>query len=178
MDYFTEQDCIRAKAQKQKFLFIYFIVLAVYIAISVVLLVFYLKLPYKSPKISTVKWIHYPITGLFVVFSFLFIGIPIRRAKNYYNIGATMLFGRKDTSQGAFFKYDNSPQFKDGISFTTLIFIEWNETKKEYFERKILLFEDKPIPEFKENEIVKYTTQSNILLSYESLEDDEVSEEN
>ena len=58
---------------------------------------------------------------------------------------------------------------KDGVDMKSLIFIEWNKYKNDYFERKVLVFYEKPFPEFAEKATVRYVTQGNVLISYEIL---------
>ena len=41
--------------------------------------------------------------------------------------------------------------------------------KNDFFERKVLVFDEKPFPELEENQNVKYVTQGNVLISYEIL---------
>lgn len=169
MEYFKEQFCIDSRKQKNKYLTIYLIVVALYLIASIIILVEFIRLPYGSPKISTIKWIQHSISAVFIIFSFLFLGIPYKRASKYYKLSLEILFGRKETSEGAFYKYDNTLQYNQGVDFTTLVFVEWNQSKKDYFERKVLVFTDQPLPEFAENDIVEYVTHSNILVSYKIL---------
>ncbi len=49
----------------------------------------------------------------------------------------------------------------------SLVFLEWNKYKNEYFERKVLIFYENSFPEFEEKITYRYVTQSNVLVSYE-----------
>ena len=169
IDYFVEQDFLDAKKQRKKVLSIYFIVLAVYLIISVGLFIWYRTLPYLSPTITTVKLIHYPLTAIMTVFSFIYLGVPFKRVNRYYQLTKNMITGLKETSTGSFFEYDETLQDKDGVDFKSLVFIEWNKYKNDFFERKVLVFDEKPFPELKENQNVKYVTQGNVLVKYEIL---------
>jgi len=169
-NYFVEQDYIKARQQRKKVLLGYFIVLFVYIAISAGMFAWYLTLPYASPTIGTVKLIQYPVSGVFVIFSFIYLGIPFKRVNRYYRMTYNLLTGIKETTTGSFFEYDETLQDKDGVDFKSLIFLEWNKYKKDFFERKVLVFDERPFPEFKENTNVRYVTQGNVLISYEILD--------
>ncbi|MBR5899939.1 MAG: hypothetical protein IKZ38_00935, partial [Clostridia bacterium] len=70
----------------------------------------------------------------------------------------------------SFFEYDETLQFKDGVDFKSLIFIEWNKYKNSYFERKVMVFYERDFPEIQPNSMVKYVVQANILISYEYLD--------
>ena len=80
-----------------------------------------------------------------------------------------MATGLRETSTGSFFEFDEKIQDKDGVDFKSLIFLEWNKYKKEFFERKVLVFYEKPFPEIPLEANVTYVTQGNVLVSYEIL---------
>lgn len=173
-EYYTDADLTAAKKQRKKTLIIYFIVLAVYIAASVAFFIYYRTLPYKgykdtAHKISVIKWAHYSLTAVFVVFSFTYLGIVFKRVNRYYKMCVHMSTGIRETSTGSFLEYDENIQDKDGVDFKSLIFIEWNKYKKDFFERKVLVFYEKPFPEIPTEANVSYVTQGNVLISYEIL---------
>ena len=143
--------------------------LGVFIAVSVGLLVWYLTLPYRSPKIATVKIIQYAITFVFTAFSFIYLGIKFKRVNRYYHLLYNLETGIRETSTASFFEYDEDLQEKDGVDFKALIFLEWNKYKKDFYERKVLVFYEKEFPKFNENDNVRFITQGNVLISYEIL---------
>ena len=169
IDYFTVEELEKAKKQKKRNLTAYLIVLAAYVCISAAMYIIYFGLPYKSPRITTIKWIHYSLTAVFVVFSVVFLGIVYKRVRRYYKQCYNMQTGLKETSTGNFLEYDEEIQDKDGVDFKSLVFIEWNKYKKDFFERKVLVFYEKPFPEIPEKANVRYITQGNVLISYEIL---------
>ena len=85
----------------------------------------------------------------------------------YYKITLYLKTGLRETSTGSFFEYDETLQDKDGVDFKSLVFLEWNKYKNDFFERKVLVFDELPFPEFTENQNVRYITQGNVLVSYE-----------
>jgi hypothetical protein len=90
-----------------------------------------------------------------------------RRVNRYYRLTHNLNTGLRETSIGSFFEYDESIQDKDGVDCKSLIFVEWNKYKNDFYERKVLVLYEKPFPEFKEKQTVKYVTQGNVLISYE-----------
>ena len=168
-EYFVEKDYYEAMKQKKRVWRIYLCIAALYLVLSVGLFLWYRTLPYMSPKINTVKFIHYSITVVMTIFSFIYIGIYYKRVNRFYKLSYNLLTGLKETSTGSFLEYDETLQDKDGVDFKSLIFIEWNKYKKDFYERKVLVFDERPFPEFKENQNVKYVTQGNVLISYEIL---------
>ena len=57
------------------------------------------------------------------------------------------------------------------MEFKSLVFIEWNKYKNDYYERDVLVFNERPFPEIPENAMVKFETQGNVLIWYEILEE-------
>ncbi len=174
--YFQESFFTEAQKQRKRVLIWFYVVISVYALISVGLFLWYRTLPYKSPIITTVKFIHYSLSALFVVFVFLYMGIPFRRVNRYYRLTHNICVGIRETSTGSFLEYDEGLQVKDGVDFKSLVFIEWNKYKKDFFERKVLVFYQEEFPEFKEGQNVRYVTQGNVLVEYLIL--DEQSAEN
>lgn len=168
--YFEEQELEQAKKQKKKSFIIYLIFLGIYLVFSAVMFVMYFNLPYKSRDIAKLKLLHYFITGVFTIFSFIYLGIKHKRVRRYYKLCNNLATGLRETSVGSFFEYDNSLQDKDGVDMKSLVFIEWNKYKNDYFERKVLVLYDKPFPEIQEKANVKYITQGNVLCEYEIID--------
>ena len=169
IQFFDENEFISARKQKWRVLIVYFIILAIYAVISTGMFLWFRTLPYKSKEITKVKIIHHLITVVFVIFSFIFLGIKYKRVKNYFDMNLNMKTGMKETFTGSFFEYDESVQQKDGADFKALIFLEWNKYKEDFYERKVLVPYEKEFPKFEENQNVKYVTQGNVLYSYEIL---------
>lgn len=173
INYYNEEEFIKAKKQRKNTLIILFIVLGVYLAFSIGMVLWYLTLPYQDPKITVVKVIHHTVSVLVAIFAFVYLGIPYKRVNKYYKMNENLIFGLKETSVGSFLRYDENVQDKDGVDFKALIFLEWNKYKKDFFERKVLVFYEKPFPELKEKQNVKFVTQGNVLIKYEILQDED-----
>lgn len=174
IEYYNDAELQSAKKQKKKTLIIYFITLGIYLLISVACFIYYRTLPYSgygdtAGKITVLKAIHYGITALFLIHTFVYLGIIFKRVNRYFKLCRNMSTGLKEQSTGSFFEYDEKIQDKDGVDFKALVFIEWNKYKKDFFERKVLVFYEKPFPEIPVQANVSYITQGNILVSYEIL---------
>lgn len=169
IEYFHFEEIEKVKKQKKITLAIYFIALALYVIASGIIFWWYLTLPYKSSSITLVRVSEYSISGVFVIFSFIYLGIVYKRVKKYYKLCSHFKDGIKEVYTGSFFEYDETIQVKDGVDFKALIFIEWNKYKNDFFERKVLVFNEKPFPVIEEKANVRYVTQGNVLLKYEIL---------
>ncbi len=170
IDYYVKEDLEKVKKQRNNTLTFYLITLGIFVFLCVGFILWYLTLPYMSPTISTLKWIHYPIIGVFIIYSFIFLGVKFKRVNKFYHLVLNLETGLRETSTGSFFEYDETIQDKDGVDFKSLIFLEWNKYKKDFYERKVLVFDEREFPKFNENDNVRYVTQGNVLISYEIIE--------
>ncbi len=171
-EYFVESDFLEVKAQRKRVLITYFIVLGAYLLVSIANFIWYKTLPYKSSKILLVKIIEFATTIVMVIFSLIYFGIKYKRVNRFYRTGNHLLTALKETSTGSFLRYDETIQDRDGVDCKSLIFLEWNKYKKDFFERKVLVFNEWDFPEIPENANVRYVTQGNVLVSYEILDYD------
>ena len=146
MEYFNEGQLEITKKQRKKLLTVYLIIVGIFVLASIGFVTWRALLPYKSTDINIIKAIHYPLTAIFVIFSFVFMGIPFKRTNKFYKLCVNLKEGQRETSTGSFFEYDGELQIKDGVEMKALIFLEWNKYKNDFFERKVLVFYEKPFP--------------------------------
>lgn len=172
-NYFEKEILDQAKDQRKKTLIIYYLILAMYIAMSVVVMVRYLRLPYGSPKIGALKAVEFVLTFIMTVFSFIYLGIKYKRVNKFYTMCKNITVGIKEEYTANFFEYDESLNTKDGVDVKALVFLQWNKFKNDYFERKVWVFYEKPFPEFKQNDTVRFITQGNVLVSYEIIDEED-----
>lgn len=177
IEYFTEKDFQLAKKQRKKVLGWYYGILGAFVSATLGLFLYYLTLPYNAPAISTIKMIQHVLSGLFVIFSFLYLGIVYKRTNKYFRVTRNLMEGLKETSTASFFEYKDQVTIKDGVEFKSLVFIEWNKYKKDYYERNVLVFFEKPFPQIPEKAMVEFVTQGNVLIKYQILEEVEEEQE-
>ncbi len=168
--YYERELLEKARKQKRNALIALFAVIGVYLIFTVGIFFWYTTLPYQSPTITTVKLIHYPVTAVMVVFLVIFIQIKIRRVSKFLTKCIDIETGLTETSFGSFIEFSDKLQTKDGVDFKWVIFLEYNEKKKNFFERKVLVFYELDFPNLKEGDNVRYVTQGNVLKEYEIVE--------
>jgi hypothetical protein len=169
IDFFKEEELEVVKKQRKKVINWYIAIGVIYLVASIAIILWYSTLPYESPTITWVKVIHYSLSAIFVIFSFIYLGIVFKRVNKYFKLMVNMSTGIRETSTGSFIEYSESIQDKDGVDMKALIFLEWNKYKNDFFERKVLIPHEKDFPELTENVNARYITQSNVLISYEIL---------
>ncbi len=170
--YFKLEEYNEAKKERNKVLFVYFACLFVYLLISGALIGYYMTLPYKASEITLVKAIHYTITGIFIIFSVIYLGIKYKITKNYYKRCLEMATSRGEQYEGNLIEFNCENVDRDGVESKTMIFLEWNKFKNEFFERKVYVPFNKEFPLINENDTVKYITQANFLVAYEIIKID------
>lgn len=169
VEYFNKDFFLKAQAQRKKTLIIFYIIVGFYLLVSMGLFFWFTTLPYADKTISVIKLIHHVFTGLCVIFGAIYLGIVYKRVNRYYRMTAKMVAGIKETYTGSFLEYDETVINKDGVDVKSLIFVEWNKFKNDFFERKVYVFNELPFPEIEVGKNVKYVTQGNLLISFEIL---------
>ncbi len=167
MLYFSQEELNKVKNQRKKHLIIYYSSLVVFVIFTLGNMLWYCSLPYKSPTITTVQALQYVVSALFVVYTFLYLGIIYRRVNKYLKVLVDLEKNKKEIYSGSFIGYDESIHEHNGVDLKTLTFLEWNKYKKEYFERNVWVFYEREFPKLEENQVYNYKTQSNILYEYE-----------
>ena len=102
---------------------------------------------------------------------FFIFSIKYKRVASYVKMLIDMQMGIKAEGVNTYVRTDSSIIKKDGVDFIGLIVLDWSDKKQEYFERRILLDLEKPIPDFKPGDMVKHVTHANILMAYELASD-------
>ena len=64
-------------------------------------------------------------------------------------------------------------QTKDGVDCKSIMLVEWNKYKKDFFEREVLVFYEKPFPEIPQDATIEFVTQGNFLISYQILDEEQ-----
>ncbi len=177
MEYYNEAELLSVKKQRNKLLVWYIVILAIYAFASVGIFVWYKLLPYGSNQTTIIRLIEYPLTFVFVLFSFIYLGIPYSRANKYYKLCVRLQTGKRETFEGEFTGYDGEKNIKDGVDVKSLLFEEYNEYKKSDFERKVLVFYEKPFPELEKGARYKFITQGNVMIEYEKIDSESKAKE-
>ncbi len=168
--YASKNDYYQAKAQRKKTLTIFFIMIGVYILASAIILTIYLLQPYNSPKLQTLEIIEYVLTAVAVFVFLMFFHIPYKRVNKYFLFCKILVVGLKERSEVNFLEFDDKLREKEGVDCKSLVCLEWNKYKDEYFERRILVFYEKEFPPIPAGARLSVVTTSNFLVEYEIIE--------
>lgn len=179
---YKQSDYENAFNLKKKLLIFYFIGLSVFLIGAIVFFILYLSLPYAStPEIEAkgtlYMIINCVITGIAVILSFIYLGIPYKRAKAYFTLLDDFRIGQKVKNQGTFLQNDISVTEINGVDFHSMIILEWSEKTQTFMKRHVLVDKEKPLPELKNGDIINYITHANVLLAYALKSEEDVFEE-
>ena len=158
---YTESDYENALKLKRRLFYIYLAIIGVGLVACVTFFIFFLELPYLStPELTAKKNLYLAlvcvITGVEIIFSFVYLGIPYKRAKYYFRLLEDVKTGQKIMNESTFLQNEG--------------YI--NEVGNVDFHDK-----EKPMPNLKNGDIIKYVTYSNVLLSYGLKSEEDVFEE-
>jgi hypothetical protein len=87
--------------------------------------------------------------------------------KKFYKALNNVKIGIREEYVAEFIGCDETLQTKEGVEYKCLLFKEWNKYKKDFYERKVLVFYELPFPVIETGKKVKFITQANLLVEYE-----------
>lgn len=166
-DVYSDDDLFSARRQYKTIMFVYVLIAAAYAAFVAAAIIYYISLPYKDSAQTTVKVVFGIVTALFVLFSYPYLGIKMRRIKAYCRLLGGISAGIKGTDT-AYFSHIDDWDVYDKVDVNVLVFKKWNGKKRVWDERKLYIDAEKDVPEFKENEEVQVVTFGNVIIQYRS----------
>lgn len=173
MQIYTREDQENAYVQKKAYLTMFLVSTGFYAVATIILLVLYILLPYEDPTQNIYSWIIYLISTVYILFSFLFMGIKYKRAKDYCRFMKGIDIDLKGTWEGEFCGFYEGT-VKDGVDVDICIIRNWNKKKQVFDEHHFHIDREKPIPPFDFGDIVKITTLGSIIIEYEILKKGEI----
>ena len=179
---YSESDYLNAYKLKKKLLTVYFCCIGFLLAAVGVFFALYLRLPYASTdeiarQGNVYKLINISVTAVGIVFSFIYLGIPYKRAKAYFKLLDDIKTGQKVKNVSTFIQNDESISEVSNVDFHTMVVLEWSDKTQEFMRRHVLVDKEKPMPNLKNGDIITYITHANVLLAYGYKSDDDVFEE-
>ena len=167
IEIYSEQDYISAKKARDKFLTIFFTILAILFAINLTVFIIYTQQEYKTPYKTPMIAFNIVTDAIFTIIYYVLFAIKYKRLASYLKLLRDIHFGNKETNVNTVARIDSSLKTKDGVDFISLVVLVWSDKKNEFYERHILLDVEKPIPELKKGDSVRHVTHGNVLISYE-----------
>ncbi len=180
---YKQSDYDDALKLKKKLLKIYFICIGALLVPMGVLFGLYLSLPFASTsKIKSLGNLYLVlnciITAIGVIFSFIYLGIPYKRAKAYFKMLDDIKVGQKVKNVSTFLQNDMSVTEVGNVDFHVMVVLEWSDKTQEFMRRHVLVDKEKQMPNLKNGDIISYVTHANVLLSYGYKNEEDVFGEN
>ena len=160
----------KERVAKKKIFRIWLILLGFVLAVDIACIIVHALLPYKSPLAIYPKIVAMGLSCLFGVLSYPFLAVKYRRIRSYVKMLGFLFIGLKEGSVGEFIGFNDTVEVKESVDFYTMTTYEYNESKQEYFIRKVLIDKEKEKPKLNPCDMVHYITQGNILMNYEIIE--------
>ncbi len=166
---YNDADYLAAYKQKKKYFHIFLGITAVYLAFCVAWLIYFISLPYVASKFWP-KACVYVASALYSVFVFIFMAIKYSRVSRYCKMLGYVSEGLKMEETNYFYRFREKSLQKDNIDVSACVFETYSRKKQEWLEREVYHDVEKDLPDFGEGDLVRYISQSNILIQYEILE--------
>lgn len=167
---YSDADLFSAYKQKNRVLGVFWSVTLVYAIVAISMLIYHISLPYASELDGIPKAVTYVCSAVYVVFVFPFMAIKYSRVRKYVTMLSFLSTGLKMTETNYFYTFRQQTLQKDNIDVLSCIFATWSKKKEEWMEREIYADVEKARPDFGGGDLVRYVTQSNILVQYEVLQ--------
>ena len=167
---YNDADLLTAYKQKNKIVLTFWGITLAYLAACIAMVVYHASLPYGSKEDAIPQTIAYVLSALYVIFSFPFMSIKYSRSNKYLKMLSFLSEGLKMSETNYFYTFREQKLQKDNIDVLSCIFAVWSKKKEEWLEREVYADVEKEQPDFGEGDLIRYVTQSNILVQYEILQ--------
>ena len=167
---YNDADLLSAYKQKNKTLLVFWGITLVYLAVCIAMLVFHISLPYASDLDVIPQAVTYVLSAVYVIIIFPFMVIKYHRVRKYLTMLSFLSKGLKMTETNYFYTFREQTLQKDNIDVLSCVFATWSKKKEEWMEREVYADVEKPKPDIDSGDLVRYVTQSNILVQYEVLQ--------
>ena len=167
---YNDADLLAAYKQKNRILCVFWAITLAYLAVCIAMLVYHISLPYGAKEDAIPQAIAYTASALYIIFIFPFMSIKYSRSRKYLTMLSFLSAGLKMTETHYFYTFREQKLQKDNIDVLSCIFATWSKKREEWLEREVYSDVEKPKPEIGEGDLVRYVTQSNILVQYEILQ--------
>ena len=167
---YTDADYLAVYKQKKRIFGVFLGITAVYLAICIAFLLYFMSLPYNDPGQTWPKICVYALSVLYMVFAFPYLGIKYSRCKRYYKMLTYVSIGLKNEEKNHFYCFEERTLQKDNIDVVSCVFETWNKKKQEWMDRETYCDCEKALPPFESGDYVQYIVQSNFVIQYTILQ--------
>lgn len=159
-------DLLEAMQQRRRLLAGFLGATAFFVAALIVCVVFYCFLPYNDPRGVWIIVATSVLTGLYIIFSFPYMGISFKRSSAYCKMLKYLSVGLKEYAALPFDHIEDWTT-KDGVDVNVATFTVKNHKRDETMTRQIYIDGEKDFPAFEEGKTVRMISQGNLLIAYE-----------
>lgn len=165
---YNDADLWNAFMQRRRILSVFFAVTgAVFLALAG-FVTYYIMLPYNDPNATWVTVVSCVLVGLYIAFSFPYMGICFKRCNAYCKMLKFISVGLKEYSVLPFEGIEDWTT-RDGVDVNVATFSVKNIKRDETMTRQIYVDGEKDFPAFEEGKTARLVSQGNLLIEYELL---------
>ena len=152
---------------RKRFLTAFFVSLGVTFAVCLGLLIWFMTMPYGDERGMIPKVIVMVLSSLFAFCWMAPFAIKYRRLRAYVKMLKGMREGLKSAYTEELARFETELEEHDGVDCRAMYTYAYSEAKDEYYEHKIFLDAEKPLPDAKEGDMLHFITYGSMLLAYE-----------
>jgi hypothetical protein len=167
---YNDADFFASYQEKRRALRLFFLITGIYLALGITILVYLTTLPYGDPNSGWPKAIVYVATVLYFTFIYPYMAIKYKRINRYHKVLSFINDGIKSEENNYFYAFRETTQQQDNVDVIIGVFGAWNKKHQEWQEREVYFDKEKPLPDFKNGDLIRYITQSNFIVQYEIVE--------
>jgi energy-coupling factor transporter transmembrane protein EcfT len=165
-----------ARRSKKRLLVLYFSLLAFYV-LAVVGMVAASIIAVEIYHVRSVAHLCLPliivISVVFVIFSFVFLGVKYSRTRKYVRLFDDIRYGLTETGYGVVKETIWKDRDRDGLEFYTIkVDCDHKYRPREKEARDLLVYAQAPIVDIADGTKIKFVTHGNVLLEYDVIEEE------
>ena len=163
---YSALEYLKIKKNKRNLLIFYFASLIVCLVAIVVIMLIYSNEPFGTPLRTPFLIAIIVICVLFVVYSFVFLGIKFGRLKKYQYFVYYSVYGRFESIRATIISVNNSISEIGGFDCRSLEVLAWSDIENDYVTRLIYYDVEKQIPDVKVDDVLTFKLSSNYIVAY------------
>ena len=152
--------------QRKVLLALYFIVAIILLGGIVSCIVLFALEPYGTAKRIPLMVSMFVIAVVLVIFSFVYFSLVYKPVKKYVDFLKYTVFGKRNTVSLTVLDFYYQPQEYKGVNFYRILTLEWNDVRKDFVERILLVDAEIEINDLNKGDIVNCEIASSCLVAY------------
>lgn len=152
--------------QRKILLVVYFLVAVILLGGIVSCIVIYALEPFGTTKKIPLMVSMFAIAVVLVIFSFVYFSLVYKPVKKYVDFLKYTVFGKRNRVSLTVLDFYYQPQEHKGVDYYRISTLEWNDVRKDFVERIVLVDASILIDDLNKGDIVNCELASSCLVAY------------